>query len=187
MISNAVARRYAHALFQLAQENETIDLVEKDMKTVAKTVLENEQLAQILSHRLIPVEDKKNITEKIFSQAISTATLNFLMLTVDKQRETYWPEMAEEFAKMAAQARNLSTAQVTAAVAMSREDILDLEKKLSKVTGRNIKAEVTIDSTIMGGLVVQIGDQVMDGSVKKRLELLQHNLKKINFTVSGVN
>ena len=187
MINNAVARRYAHALFALAQEKNVIENTEKDLQLVNQAVANNDQLAEVLNHKLIPAENKKELCQQIFAAQISQITMNFLMLTIDKKRENLWPEMVVEYSKMADEAKNLHTAQVTSAVAMSQEDIQALEKRLSKVTGKNIKVNVEVDPSIMAGLIVKIGDEVMDGSVKKRLTMLQSNLKQINFTVSGVN
>ncbi|MDW7674495.1 MAG: ATP synthase F1 subunit delta [Bacillota bacterium] len=187
MINMQVARRYADALFTLAQEKQLIDRVEADLKLIAQVVKEDQKLQEVLANQLIPVEEKKHLAEAAFSQHILLETMNFLRLTIDKRRENYWVEMAQEFAVLANNARNLSTAYVTSAVEMKREDVQALEKKLSKLTGKNIKAIVAVDPTILGGLVVKIGDEVMDGSVQKRLDILKSNLKGINFTVSGVN
>lgn len=187
MINKAVARRYAHAFFVLVQEKNLLDRAEEDLKLIAAGVKGNQQLKDVLAHRLIPAEEKKELAKAIFGAGVLPETLNFLGLTIDKRRELYWEEIAEEFAKLADGVRNLSTAQVISAVEMTKEDLTELERKLAKVTGKNIKVNVTVDPAILGGLIVKIGDEVMDGSVQKRLELLKNNLKGINFTVSGVN
>jgi F-type H+-transporting ATPase subunit delta len=187
MINKAVARRYAQAFFTLAREKNILDRAEQDLKAVAAGVQDNQQLSDILAHKLIPADEKKALISAVFGELVLPETLNFLLLTIDKRRELYWPEMAEEFTKLADQVRNLSTAQVVSAVEMKREDVAELERRLSKASGRNIKVNVVIDPAILGGLIVKIGDEVMDGSVRKRLELMKNNLKSINFTVSGVN
>ncbi|MBS4025941.1 MAG: ATP synthase F1 subunit delta [Clostridia bacterium] len=187
MINKTIARRYAHAYLTLAMEKNILDRAEQDLKAVAAGVQESQQLTDVLAHKLIPADEKKALAKAVFGSLILPETLNFLLLTIDKRRELYWPEMAEEFSNLADQVRNLSKAQVVSAVEMKREDVAELERKLSKATGRNIKVNVAIDPAILGGLIVKIGDEVMDGSVQKRLELMKNNLKGINFTVSGVN
>ncbi|MGF7183930.1 F-type H+-transporting ATPase subunit delta [Desulfitispora alkaliphila] len=187
MINKAVARRYAHALFQLAQEKKILDQVQDELTQVVATIEENDKLKSILEHRLIPEGEKRELIKKSFGQFLLPETLNFIMLTIDKKRETYLKEILGQYKLYADEARNLYRAEVTAASQLTPAHVSDLESKLSKLTGKEVKVTVNVNPELIGGLIVKLGDKVIDGSVTKRLEMLQRNLKSINFTVSGVN
>jgi len=186
MLENAVARRYAQAFFAIAQEKDMVDRLENELKTVVDEINSIEDLKKVMDHQLISPEDKKNILNQIFSGEISEITVNFLDVVVDKYRAPYIPAIYEEFVSYANEARNMADAQVNAAVAITDADIKDIVAKLEAATGKTIRLQAKVDSSLIGGVIVRIGDKIIDGSLAGRLAKLKDNLLKSEVKEIGV-
>jgi len=186
MLENAVARRYAQAFFAIAREKNLIDQLEQELKQVVDTIAGNNELKILMDHQLVAPQDKKVMVDKVFSGAISETTLNFLSFVIDKYRITYLQEVYEAFVVYANEARNIADAQVRSATVLSEADIKAIEEKLVKVTGKNIRLSNEVDPSLIGGVVVRIGDKVMDGSIFRRLGRLKQNLMQIQVKEIGV-
>lgn len=176
MLNKAVARRYAAAFFSLALEKGLVDSLEKELAEVVKTVDENPELQRFLENPMVVVTEKKKVVDEVFGGRLSELTLDFLKVVLDKRREAYLKEIYNEFVKRANEARNLVDVEVTSAKELSQADLTALEARLVKMTGKQVRLTTKVDPALIGGLVVRIGDRVIDGSVTKRLELLREAL-----------
>jgi F-type H+-transporting ATPase subunit delta len=103
--------------------------------------------------------------------------LNFLLLILDKKRETYLELIFKEYEEMADESRNIKKAELISAMAVSDEDIKTLSETLSSSTGKTIQLKLIIDPAIIGGIKIRMGDKIIDASVAKKLEMLKNNLK----------
>ncbi|MFZ5641406.1 MAG: F0F1 ATP synthase subunit delta [Bacillota bacterium] len=186
MIENAVARRYAQAFFAIAREKNQLDQLEKELQQVVETINSNSELKILMNHQLVDPRDKKAMVNEVFSGALSETTVNFLNFVIDKYRITYLQEIYEAFVVYANEARNIADAQVRSAAALSDEDLKALEQRLVKVTGKNIRLSNEVDPSLIGGVVVRIGDKVIDGSLFRRLGRLKENLMQIQVKEIGV-
>ncbi|MBO8157978.1 F0F1 ATP synthase subunit delta [Thermosyntropha sp.] len=178
MLNKSVARRYAEAFFSLAQEQGKIDEFEKDLETVVKILNETEYLKEYLGHLLIQPQAKKDVMTKLLAEKVSQNTLNFIHLIVDKRREKYIEIITEEYKNMADESRNITKAELVAAREVPEEYIKDLAEKLSKATGKTIKITQKVEPALLGGVKIRIGDQVIDGTVAKKLETLREKLRQ---------
>ncbi|MBZ4687932.1 MAG: F-type H+-transporting ATPase subunit delta [Clostridia bacterium] len=178
MSDKSVARRYAQALFELGQEKDLLEEIQKDLKLVINVIAENEELKKVVEHQLIMAEDKQEIFKEIFADKVNPITLNFLLLVIQKRREFYLQSMYEQFLEYLDEFRGIEEARVKSAVQLSDDIRKSLEKQLEKVTGKKIRLKTEVDPEILGGLTVRIGDKVIDGSIKTRLNLLQKHLRQ---------
>jgi len=176
MLNKAVARRYAAAFFSLALEKGLVDSLERELAEVVKTVDENPDLQRFLDNPMVVVAEKKKVVDEVFGGRLSNLTLDFLKVVLDKRREAYLKDIYNEFVKRANEARNLVDVEVTSAKELSQADLTALEARLVKMTGKQVRLTTKVDPALIGGLVVRIGDRVIDGSVTKRLELLREAL-----------
>ncbi len=176
MLDNAIARRYASAFFILAQEQGKLNEYEAELAEVIKTVDAHEDLHKVLANQLLAADAKKAIMEQIFSGSVSNSTVDFLKVILDKHRETYLKDIYNEFVVQANDARNIRDAEVTAAKELSESELETIKAKLNAMTGKTIRLTTKVDPSLVGGLKVQLGDKVIDGSVTKRLELLKEAL-----------
>lgn len=186
MLENAVARRYAQAFFAIASEKTLVDNLEVELGTVVTAINENEELQKVMDHQLISPEEKKAITEKIFSEEVSELTMNLLNVVIEKYRASYIPAIYDEFVSYANELRNMADAQITTAIELSESDLETIKSKLATATGKTIRLQSEVDPSLIGGVMVRIGDKVMDGSLAGRLARLKENLLQIEVKEIGV-
>jgi F-type H+-transporting ATPase subunit delta len=180
MLKGAVGSRYAEALFQIAQEQENIEQLEQELQSVVKIIADSRDLQKILYHPQITPEEKKVILKSIFAGRVSRVTVNFLYLLIDHKREFFLKDIVTFFMEMANQVRNLAQAQVTSAVELKGEEKKKLNEILEKIVRKRIRAEYSIDPSLVGGVVVRIGDRVIDGSVRTKLARMGEHLRQIS-------
>lgn len=178
MLNKSVARRYAEAFFSIAREANKIDEFQQELEIVVATINEVESLKDYLAHLIIPAKAKKEVATKIFGQQVSQITLNFLLMIIDKRRESYIGVIAEEYRDMADESRNITKAELVAAVAVADEDIKSLAEKLSAAMGRTVQLKLKLDQSLIGGLKLKMGDKIIDASVAKKLQMLKEQLRQ---------
>lgn len=173
MAEIAVVRRYAHALFQTANRDSAVDQVENDLKAVDEVLRQVPRLARVLKAPTISGSQKRALLEQVFAQRVSPLSLRFLGLLVDRRRESVLTDVYEEYRRLANEHRRILPVQVTAAVPMTDAERDALAAALSRKTGKKVVLQVSIDPSLMGGLMVRMGDTIIDGSVKTRLAQLR--------------
>ena len=173
---SALARRYAAALFQGARGSEAVDSVESDLGLITYSLDEVPRLREMLVHPLIPAARKKEIISEIFNGKVQDITLDFLFLLVDKQREEIVADVEREYVNLANDYRKIATVQVTSAVPLTDGEQAQLREKLGEFTGKTVELELSENPDLIGGLIVQIGDTVIDGSVKGYLASLREKM-----------
>jgi F-type H+-transporting ATPase subunit delta len=183
MLTNQLATKYAKAIYELAAEKNMLDQVEQELKLIESTMNAYSDLSTLIYHPRVLVKAKKETVSKIFSTEIADFVLKFLMLLLDKRRETALPAIICEYIKLANEARNIVEAEVTTAVPLDSNQQIALSNKLRLVTGKTVVLKAQIDKSIIGGVVVKIGDKLIDGSVARQLELFKNAL--LNTEVTG--
>jgi ATP synthase, F1 delta subunit len=186
MITSQLALRYAEALYEIAAENKALDDVERDLAIVAETLAAYGELATLIYHPQMPLAAKKETIVRVFGPQVGDPVRNFLLLLVDKRRETALPSIIKEYQRLANKARNIAEAEVTTALPLAESDKQALAERLSAVTGKTVVLKTKVDARIVGGVVVKIGDKLIDGSVVRQLEALRTALLKTEVSKIGV-
>lgn len=176
MLTNKLALKYAQAVYEIASEKTMLDEVEKQLKLVEATIAGHADLATLMYHPLVPAPAKKETVSRIFAGELDEFVQNFLLLLIDKRREPALPAIISEYIRLANEARNIAEAEVFTAKELSAEQLQALAAKLSKVTGKNIVLKTTVEQELIGGIVVKIGDKLIDGSVGRQLKMLKASL-----------
>jgi F-type H+-transporting ATPase subunit delta len=176
MFNLAVARRYATPLFELAQEKGQIDQVESELDLVVASIGGNSRLQAVINDVLISAEVKQNLFRQIFAGKVLPLMLNFLLVVARKRREAHLPEIRDVFVDLANQARGLVEVEVRSAVPLEEATVGRLEKSLVSRLGKRVRFSTQVVPDLIGGLVVRVGDQLMDGSVKTRLHRMKERL-----------
>ena len=184
MLANQLATKYAQAIYELAAEKNMLDQVEAELALVKSTIDQYSDLEVLIYHPRVLAQTKKETMSKIFSSDVASIVLKFLMLLIDKRRESLLPAIILEYTKLANEARNIVEAEVTTAVPLGNDQQIALINKLSLVTGKKIILKTQIDKTILGGVIVQIGDKLIDGSIARQLQTLKSAL--LNTEVTGI-
>jgi len=169
-----IADRYALAFMDLAQRQDMFDKFDADLALVKETVDANKDLKDFLEHPLIQASDKKDVIDKIFREHVSVYTLNLIKLLIDKNRLHILALLADHYKALLNKKRNISTAQIITAIEIDEETKNRVKEKLQKVFSMTIEVETQIDKEIIAGMIVKVGDKIIDGSIKTKFE----NMKK---------
>lgn len=176
MSQNAVANRYAVALYQLAKEKNLLDQLEQELKVVEQVVAENPQFLTILKHPKIAKETKKALVKEIFQDASETV-INTILLLIDRKREDLLLDIAEEYFLLANDARGIADANVYSVRALTSDEEKALSDVFAKKVGKTeLRIKNIVDSSLIGGIKMRIGNTIFDGSVKGKLERIERQL-----------
>ncbi|HVJ49219.1 F0F1 ATP synthase subunit delta [Desulfitobacterium sp.] len=175
MLKGALARRYAKALFEIGVQQD-LNQVETDLQQLTGLIAENAEVAHLLYHPHISLTEKKAIMDKLFSGSMSDTVRHFFYLLIDKRRENLLPDIQREFMLLADQARNIVEARISSAAPLSKSQEERLHKELDRITGKNVRMVKEVRPELIGGVIVQIGDQVMDGTVAYKLSQIRLSL-----------
>lgn len=186
MLTNQLALKYAQAIYELAAEKNSLDQVEAELRMVEQTIGTYPDLSTLVYHPRVPMQAKKETLQKLFAAELTDFVLKFLLLLVDKRRETVLPAIIAEYIRLANQARNIDEAEVITALPLSAAQQTALADKLSLITGKKIVLKQRVDRSILGGVIVKIGDKLIDGSVARQMERLKTTLLKSEATRIGV-
>lgn len=173
MLTNQLALKYAQAVYELAAEKHLLDRAQEQLQMVESALASHGDLSVLFYHPRVPATAKKEVIAQVFKEQLEDFLYKFLLLLVDKRRETVLPGIIKEYVRLANEERNIGEADVTSAMALTEAQLQALAAQLGKVTGKNIVLKTHVDPRIMGGVIVKIGDKLIDGSVKRRLQSLQ--------------
>jgi len=176
MISGAVARRYAQALYDIAIDTNALDSFEAELKVLTDGIEQYPEIQKVLYNPRISPEDKKDLMKQVFTGQFSDLIQNFLDMVIDRRRQNFIIDIYKEFQLLADNSRNIVEAQVKSAIELRESQQNQLQNNLSKLTGKSIRLVAEVDPSLIGGVVVKIGDRVIDGSVAGRLAKLRETL-----------
>ncbi|HEY4643148.1 MAG TPA: ATP synthase F1 subunit delta [Bacteroidota bacterium] len=168
-----VARRYAHALIDLSVEMQGLETVSKDLALVLLTFRSSRDFQLFLESPIIRGDKKKQVLRALFKKRISDITEKFLALLAGKNREMLLPDIIREFHRLQNEHLGIVEVVVTSAVDLMKEQREALERTLEAYTRKKVVAEYRVDPAVRGGFIVQVGDTVLDASVRRQLELLR--------------
>ena len=180
MLKGAVAGRYAEALYEIAVENNLVDRLEEELKAVLGVLEESVQLKKVLFHPRITAAQKKEVLAGLFAGRVSEVAMNFLGILVERRREAYLDNITGYFTDLADKARNISDVKVTSAVELNDGEKKALTAAMASCTGKKVRLSYDVEPQLLGGVVVRVGDKVIDGSVLARLQNLREHLRQIS-------
>ncbi|MFQ5693578.1 MAG: ATP synthase F1 subunit delta [Nitrospinota bacterium] len=177
MTGQRVARRYARALVELAEQEGRVDAVGDEVEGIARLFESSADLRNLMFSPGIVKDVKRGILAELADRAgVSDLVGRFLRLLADKDRLRYVAAISAVYRDLADERNNRIRARVRAAFALSSEEEAALRKQLSAATGKDVVLEVETDRTLLGGLKAQLGSSIWDGSVRSHLEALRERL-----------
>ena len=177
-IQASLAGRYAAALFDLAREGKSIDSVETSLKTLESALDQSADLKRLVTSPLVGRDAAAAAIKAVGATLkLDTLTVNFLGVLAQNRRLRQAPAVIAAFRAMAANHRGETTAQVTTAHPLSADQVKALKAKLKTRVGRDVAVDMKTDPAILGGLIVKIGSQMIDGSIRTKLNTLAHAMK----------
>ncbi|WP_439271925.1 F0F1 ATP synthase subunit delta [Pseudochrobactrum sp. HB0163] len=177
---SGVAQRYAGSLFDLALESKSVAQVEKGLKSVETVIGESEDLRRLIQSPVFSTEDQLRAISAIADKAGITGLVgNFLKVVAGNRRLLVLPDIIKAFYQIAAESRGEVTADVTSARELTQAQQNELKATLKGVAGKDVTINVTVDPSLLGGLIVKLGSRQIDTSLRTKLSSLKLALKEV--------
>lgn len=177
-IQASLSGRYATALFDLAREGGSIATVESSLATVKQALTESTDFAALTKSPLLGRDEAaRGVAAAAGAMQLDPLTTRFLGVLAQNRRLSALPGMIRDFRTLAAQHRGEVTAQVVSAHPLDAAQVAELKTQLRTRVGRDVNVDLSVDPSLLGGLVVKIGSQMIDSSIKTRLNSLAHAMK----------
>ena len=170
------AHRYATALFNLASKEGSLQAIEEDLNVLVELMDNTPALRQMWESPLVPAGKKRSLLARILGEGVNPLTLSFLRLLVDKRREDILAAVREDVHRLADRSRHLLRAEAVFAVEPTEAEKEGLRRSLHERTGDQIELSVSVDPELLGGVVVRMHDNIIDGSVRGTLDKLREQL-----------
>ena len=176
MPSGTAARRYAQAVFDMADEQGTLDAWERDLGRLADA-LNDPTLATFFDSPQIPAGQKRDTARRLLGDQGQPLTLNLVGLLIERGRFALLPKLYTSFHDLLLARRGIVVGEVTTAVPLTAAEMETVRAHLRTIThGQDVEVRTKVDPSIIGGIVVRIGDQLLDGSVTNKLRRLRDQL-----------
>jgi len=166
-------RRYAEAAFQIATRDGSIETWRRELELA--TAATNGELMAVLANPALPLEQRLAAANGIFA-SLSQPVRNIVFLLVRRGRIEQLPRVTDEFVRLDERRQGISHATATSASPLTDLEVKALTARLEQMTGGRVALETDVDASLLGGLIVRVGDRLIDGSVRGRLERLRNQL-----------
>lgn len=167
---------YATALFEVARAEGNLDKVEAELYQVARAIEGNEALRSKLTDQVLPVELRQGIVEDLLGERTQPVTKALVSFVVGSGRARDLPAIIDLLVRRTAEERQEVVAEIRSAIPLDDDQQARLAEALGRRTGQKVSVKVIVDRSILGGIVATIGDTVIDGSIRRRLDQLKESL-----------
>ena len=167
---------YARALFEIARAEGSLDEVEDELFRFARSYESSDALRNALTDDMIPAAKRQAIVEDLLGGKATSTTTQLVSMVVGSGRGRDLPAIIDQLVLRASSAKNLEVAEVRTAVALTADQQDRLAAALANATGKQVNLKVVVDPSVLGGIVATVGDTVIDGSVRTRLDQLKARL-----------
>lgn len=174
------SRRYGHALFDIAKAEGKIDIFLNELGEVSQILINNEDLSLFLEHPNITGEEKKKVINNVFKDKIDDEIIKLIFLLIDHDRAEEIRVVYYDYKYLVYKERGMKIAYVTTAVEMTDEEMESLRKKLCERYESEVEVQNIVKKDVIGGVYLKVGDNVIDGTVKGRLESMKKSLLREN-------
>lgn len=173
-----VSERYAQALLELVSDNLSKEDILKELLDITESVKGSGDLNKVMTSPVISNDEKKNVISKLFENTTNKVILNFLKLLIDKNRFSMLESITKEYKNEINRLNNLLSINVTSAIDLTEEEKSAIKDKLSNILNKNIELEWATNPDIIAGLVFEVGDNIIDNSLRHKLQDLSRNIMK---------
>ena len=167
---------YARALFEIARAEGTLDEVEDELFRLARTFESSDQLRNALTDEKIPAARRQAIVEDLLGGKATPTTVQLVSMVIGGGRGRDLPAIIDKLVQRASSAKQLEVAEVRSAVALTADQQTRLAAALANATGKQVNLKVVVDPSVLGGRIATVGDTVIDGSVRTRLDNVKSRL-----------
>ena len=177
MVNTKLARRYAKSLFDLAEERRVADAVFADMELVHSVSAASRDFRKLMQNPVVPTDKKLAVLKSIFTGKVNDITLSFFSILTKKRREEYMNEIATSYISLFRAKKGITVARLLTAIPAGEELKKQITEIVHRDTGRKIVLEETVDPSLIGGFILNVGDRQFDESVARRLRSLHREFE----------
>jgi F-type H+-transporting ATPase subunit delta len=170
------AEAYAQAFLEVARADGRLEEVEDDLFRFVRTFEGSDDLRMALTDPQLPIERRIAVIEELMGGKALTTSVALASMAVGAGQASELPAIVERFVELAAAERKHEVAEVRSAIALDQEQTTRLAAALGKATGKVVEVKVVVDPEVLGGIVARVGDTVIDGSVRHKLDQLKGTL-----------
>jgi F-type H+-transporting ATPase subunit delta len=171
-----VIRGYAQALFQIAEAEGALEQVEDELFRFAR-ILENEtRLREAITDPALPAERRAEMVQELLTNKATPHTINIISFIVQQGRARELPKIFDSLVQLAAEERRKAIAEVRSAFPLDEQQRERLKQAIESATGKQVELKVLVDPAVIGGLLVRVGDQIFDGTVRRRLQMAKDQI-----------
>ena len=183
-MAKLVSKTYGDALFELALEENKIDSLQQEVEVVLVALADNQDLTKLMNHPNVSKEEKVEVIENIFTGRVSEELTGLMHMLTEKGRYAEIDDVLEYFLNRVKEHKNIGTAYVSTALELTDVQKKAVEKRLLETT-KYVEFEMhySVDTELIGGMVIRIGDRVVDSSIKTKLYDLTRELSNIQLKV----
>ena len=173
MKNTRVARRYAMALMSAAEQQKNVKGTAKDMELVGKVLSESREFRLFVASPIVSTPKKRAVFNEVFGSRVGRETMTFINLLTSKSREAILQDVSQQFKELHDERLGIVNVEVRTALEFNYAQEKELRIQLERITGKKVRFRFAIDKTIRGGIVIRIGDTVLDASVSRQLEQMR--------------
>ena len=178
MIDTTLARRYAKALVDIGQEQNSLDKYGRDLTNIVDLMEASRDFREVLVSPVFTKDDKKRIAGEILQKTDTDRMVaNFVNLLIDRKRIDQLPGIEQAFREKVDDIRGVTRGEVTSAESLTDEELAKVTDVLSGISGKQVRITTNVDASLIGGLVAKVGDMVFDGTIRTQLNQLKESLK----------
>lgn len=174
MMDAQIGKRYAVAIYDIADKSDKVKDLHSDLNTVMELYIRDEEFKNLVDHPLVKKEEKKKILSDVL-KGMDEFSMNIIDYLVDKGRLSNIRSIVAEYVKVYYEKNQIVDVLATFALEPSEDQKSKLIEKLEKKTGKKVNLEVKIDTSIIAGGIIKIGDEITDGSLRRQLDTLAKN------------
>lgn len=179
-MAKLISKTYGDALFELAVEEDKVDILLEEIEQLQKILADNGDFGRLMNHPKVLKEEKIDIAKNVFEGRISEELLGFLTIIISKDRYREIDGILSYFVAKVKEYKGIGIAMVTTAIPLKDEQCKAVEKKLLDTTKyKSMEIHYSVDASLIGGMVIRIGDRVVDSSISTKLSKLQRDLLKV--------
>lgn len=178
-MAELVSKTYSEAIFEVALEEGRLAELQQDFEFVGSALKSHPEFFEIIKTPKINITEKKAVLQETFGGHISQTLLNFLKIIIDKNRGTDILDIKRDFDARVDEHHGVVKATVESVVPLTENQLADLTKKMVAMTGKKVDVTTVINPELLGGLVIKLGDRIIDGSVKFKLQGMLEGLTQI--------
>ncbi|PSO51469.1 MAG: F0F1 ATP synthase subunit delta [Cyanobacteria bacterium SW_9_44_58] len=178
LMSAEVVEPYAEALMSLADSQNLVERFGNDAKELLSVLKASQELQQFLASPVIKTDDKKAVLRKIAGESLHRYMVNFFQLVIDKKRTAFLTGILKQFLALVRERTSTVLAQVTSVTELNQSQRDRVKEQVKSMTNaRDVELETTLDPNLIGGVVIKVGSQVLDASLRGQLRRISFNLE----------